>query len=208
MEVIQINEGKWKIMLTEGDMHTYDITPEQLEEGSERARDAFFAILEQAIPKNPPDPKKERLFVQIYPCCSGGCELYILTLPPFEGRQEGRWSVGQNRHGLKTGCSVYTINSLDSLLELCFHLNVQGYTEDSVAYVEPEGEGCYLLVWDNVPNEAGLLQSAYPVLAEYGKRFGGSSAFSYCHEHSTCICPHQAVQRLGALFAPAKARNT
>lgn len=196
MEVIRINDSKLKVMLTEADMASYAITATELDEDSERSRHVFFRILERAQQEEEFDTEQHRLFVQIYPSREGGCELYIVKLPPFDLGQEGRVHLKQ---GLKTGYNVYVLPDMQALLQLCALLRAVGYREESSAYAEAESTQCYLLLRDALLGEDSS-KSAYPFVGEYATRQNGSTAFLYLKEHCACLCAQNAVQRLGALF--------
>ncbi len=201
MEVIRINDNKLKVMLSETDMEAYAITAQELDEDSEHARGVFWRILSQASQREAFDTEHHRLFVQIYPCRSGGCELYIVKLPPFDQGQEGTTRLKQ---GLKTGCNVYALADMRTLLQLCAQLRAVGYREQSVAYVDGESRQCYLLLWDAVLGDSTFSQTAYPFVCEYAQRQSASAVYPYLKEHCECLCAQNAVERLGALFVAPK----
>lgn len=80
MELIVISENKLKIMLTEPDMHKYELFPEKGDPSNLHTREVLRRIFEDAHSSVGFDAAGERLFVQMYTSKNGGCEIFVTKL--------------------------------------------------------------------------------------------------------------------------------
>ncbi|MBE6544118.1 MAG: adaptor protein MecA [Ruminococcaceae bacterium] len=88
MELLIISDCKLKIILSKGDMESYNLTAEALDYSLKNTRQTFDEIFELAKRKTGFEIKKGRLFVQVYPSVDGGCEIYLTRLEEICGLVE------------------------------------------------------------------------------------------------------------------------
>lgn len=191
MEVILISDSAVKVMLSPQDLSAYAVTWEDLDEDNAACRRAFRKILSETKHKTGFDPFSGTLSVQVYPCRSGGCELYMTVLP-----MEKTLSEPEAKGEETEMCHVFVTEDLKTLLQLCRQLSLCGYRKESRAYADTASQRCFLWLQDEDRKTVG---DRYPVLWEYGTRVGGTGAYSYLLEHCDCLCGQGAVKILGKL---------
>jgi len=177
MEVILISESKLKVMLSAEDMLRYELSCETIETPDSRSRRGFWNILHEAKRLTGFDPAGERVFVQLYPERSGGCEMFVTKLGfSADSPQEGT----MREHVYRFGC-------LGDLLSACRRIGAGGDAAVSRAYVD-EGRTAFFLTTD----------ADIPYIAEYNAMRGGRRDLSYIREHCRLFC-RDAAGTLGPL---------
>ncbi len=195
MELILISDSKLKVMLSAEDMAHYDLNCETIDSVNSPSRRAFWNILDEAKRQTGFDPAGERVFVQLYPERSGGCEMFVTklgiraaqTLMPQAEAGKGREryiSVPTPRVPRER---VYIFTSLTDLLSACRRMRDADAVTVSRAYVNEERDAFYLTVDRDLP-----------FLAEYNAVPGGRRDLYYIEEHCRCFC-RDAAAALGAL---------
>ena len=210
MELILISDSKLKIMLTAQDMCRDDINALTVDCSTDEGRRAFRNILNDARDETGFDTSGDRLFIQMYPSRTGGCELFVTKLgivcsaadeaannspiPLTGGRSvvqlkpERKNSSGKGREG------AYCFERLDWLLCVCRRLVQSGYDGESSAYRDQDGR-CYLILDSmNISSYAPL--DEYSFILEYGTYENAESLRLYIREHGSVICESGAVERL------------
>lgn len=191
MELIVISEAKLKVMLDASDMNglsIYDI-------GQKNPRKAISAILREAKKQCGFDAVHSRIFVQMYPCRKGGCELFVTKLEDRDHQTllrggtektitEYRRPEPERRYA--SGHIIYAFREMGYLLSTCACLLTSGYGGGSIAWHDPTG-GFYLCL-DRETFFAG----------EHFGRLCPSSMYYYISEHCRLLC-QDAVQILGNL---------
>lgn len=191
MELIRINDAKLKVMLDASDMN--DLSVYNIHQ--KNPREALSAILTEAKKQCGFDTSHSRIFVQMYPCRKGGCELFVTKLE--ERKHMSMLRAGAERaiaeyrklepeNRFSGGHVIYVFREMGHLLSTCACLLTSGYGGGSSAWHDPTG--AYYLYLDRETFFAG----------EHFGRLCPSSMYYYINEHCRLICP-EAVPILGNL---------
>lgn len=200
MELIMISDSKLKIMLTTEDMKNYSLDCERMSYDNTETRRAFWSILDEAKHRTGFDAASERVFVQVYPSRSGGCEMYVTKLglgPNDAARKEEGVKLRYKENYIreedpKTACEetkereIYRFSRLSDIAAACKRLCEVGYSAQSAAY---SAFGAYYL--------AVCKTDATELLAEYGESVPTEPFDMYIGEHGNCICAQNATKTLG-----------
>ncbi|MBR5444708.1 MAG: adaptor protein MecA [Clostridia bacterium] len=191
MELIRINDAKLKVMLDASDMHDLSICDIH----KENPREALSAILSEAKRICGFDTSHSRIFVQMYPCRKGGCELYVTKLEERKTismfRTGAEQTVTEHRRAdpgkrFSGGYVIYAFREMGHMLSTCACLLTSGYGGGSSAWQDPGG--LFYLYLDKETFFAG----------EHFGRLCPSSMYYYINEHCRLIC-REAVPILGHL---------
>jgi negative regulator of genetic competence, sporulation and motility len=178
MELILISESKLKVMLTADDMRRYNLDCDTMDSDAAPSRRAFWNILDEARAQTGFDPGGEKVFVQLYPSKTGGCEMFVTKIGgnPADVSQ----TAIPRKHKKKSVplCTehAYAFTSLSHLLQACRRLK-QTYTGSSKAYVDREKREYFL-----------ILSEEATVLAEYEAHKCKSREIPYILEYCRCFC--------------------
>ena len=198
MELILISDSKLKIMMTANEMDEYDITDETFGYEMKDIRKVFSGILDEAKKKTGFDSSAGKLFIQIYPSKSGGCEVYVTK----NNDGLGDTGVKQNR---RTEYCVYCFEGIETVINVCKELYLREYDDESRLYTIKKGDSAlyYLVLREELPlnnrYRKKRLVSKSDVAAEFGKRIGGREAESYIKEHGEAVITDEAVKYLGRI---------
>ena len=189
MDLILINDSKLKIILTQDDMASYDLTCDSIDYDNTETRRAFWDILDAAKRQTGFDAASEKVYVQVYPSKSGGCEMYVTKL------KMGGIAVSEKRPAMTVAgrqCeeSVYRFSDLDTLCGACTYLQRGGYGGGSVW--NDRQSGSYYLYIGSLGEHDGA------VMSEYGDR-SCTDASLWLREHCDCICAQSGVECMAAL---------
>lgn len=202
MELILISDSKLKVMLTSEDMKHYELDSRTLDYDNTETRRAFWNILDEAKHKTGFDAAKERIFVQVYPSRSGGCEMYVTKLG-LVGAGEGKITYPREIPKKSLGVAknrVYRFSKLDTMISACKLLEERGYTRDSQAYFDEEKRQYYLIISEcSFSQKNNGLSEEYAFISEYGCRLSKEDIHFYIIEHCACICDKNAVELLSQL---------
>ena len=191
MELIMINDTKLKVMLDPSDMDDLSLNDIH-RDGTRRA---LTAILEAARKQCGFDTSHSRIFVQMYPCRRGGCELFVTKmsrrgetsmLRAGAERTITEYRKFEPEKRYHSGHVIYAFRELGYLLSTCACLLTSGYGGISSAWHDPAGD--YYLSLDRETFFAG----------EHFGRLCPSSMYYYINEHCRLIC-QDAVPILGNL---------
>ncbi len=193
MELILIDAQKLKVMLDADDMASLSIADIE----TKNPRETLAPILSEARLRCGFDTSHSRLFVQMYPCRKGGCELYVTKLAardrvtPTACRTGTERSVAEYRkfepeRRYATGHVIYAFREMGHLLSTCACLLSSGYGGFSMAWQDPAG-GFYL----SLDRETFFAGEHFGTLCP-------SSMYYYIREHCRLISP-EAVPVLGEL---------
>ena len=215
MELIMISSSKLKIMLSADDMTKYALGSD-IDYSDQKTRKAFRTILDEAREKTGFDAESEKIFIQLYPSKKGGCEVYITKIDDesecgyeFSQKQSETKAIYKNlercsgiipaakRHTPKERKRAYSFSSLDSLIAVCRRLTYIGWRGQSSAFCD-ENKIFYILLRDKIPSEITHTDKL-SFICEYGEFENHSSIIKYLSEHGNCICPSNAVEKLGGL---------
>ncbi len=197
MDLIRISDTKLKIMLTSVDMTYYDLHTDNISIADQHVRQVLRRLLADAKEQTGFDGDMSRLYVQMYPCVDGGCELFI-TKP--DTKAEVGLPVLQQRNSLRVSerrgvdMSVYSFSCLAHLILVCKRLSSIGFSGRSNAYVD--GKRTYYLVLCDFPTPSLYSPDEYCFLGEYGNRENARILQTYLGEYCTVISKETAVQTL------------
>ena len=80
MDILVISTEKIKLTLSCADMEKYNLNSESMDYNMSQTREAIKEILDEVKVRTGIEFDGKRVFIQAYPCRSGGCELYITQL--------------------------------------------------------------------------------------------------------------------------------
>ena len=188
MEIIQISESKLKVMLTEEDMHRFDITCDELDSTDIASRRAFWSILDEARAQTGFDPAGHKIFVQMYPSRRGGCELFVTRLgAKKDGDTKKSRGFVTDAAPAPAEQSLYAFEALSDLLSACRRLSGEKDPPTARAYTDEARRRFYL-----------ILSADAPVLSEYNGMRCRTRDFAYIQEHGRMFC-EDAVRILAPL---------
>ena len=197
MELILITGRKLKIMLTAEDMKTYRLDCGNMDYDNTETRRAFWSILDEAKHRTGFDAASERVMIRVFPCRSGGCEMFVTKLAERKGSNILSISDCEDTDGDEL-YGIYVFTETDDLLKVCDILARSGFDGRSEAYRTNDGatrrKRYYLLLFG-----PGANSKKYIFINEYGKELRGNSAEAYIKEHCLCMCRGNAVEILGEL---------
>lgn len=210
MELILISDSKLKVMLTADDMKQYEISCDMIDYDNgtpAETRRAFWRILDEAKMKTGFDAAGDRVFVQVYPSKSGGCEMFVTKLGIFIESSEPSEKIKDEKSEIpishqkntrakkqkeKNKKVTYMFDNLNNLLTSCLRISNTGYTGKSSVYSDI-GNGRYYITLDSeaLPEFSGL--------GEYNAYLCSDAVSMYLREYCSCICSDDAIQTLGIL---------
>ena len=192
MELIRISDSKLKVMLNAEDMAHYELNCETIDTADSPSRRGFWSILDEAKRQTGFDPAGERVFVQLYPEKSGGCEMFVTKLGVRSRDHAVRSAEPRREYSAHPPVRmpqerVYRFAALSDLLEACRRMRDAEGIDGGSAYVNETKDAFYL-----------LLERDVPFLAEYNAVPGGRQDLYYIEEHCRCFS-RDAVRALGDL---------
>ena len=197
MEMLLITENKLKVILSRNDLEGFGIKIEDIDYDNTETRRVFWSILDDAKRETGFNAAICRIFIQIYPDATGGCDMYVSRVGAGEkGTKSSKrglhCSVEKSGSNRLTEERIYGFYRMDDLITACKQLLKQGYSEPSSAYAEQgDKEGYYLLVSEPSSQLSSIM--------EYGERLTGRYLSNHIREHCIPISKGSAVQTLGTL---------
>ena len=205
MDLIRISDSKLKIMLTSSDMTHYDLHNDNISIADQHVRRVLRKLLEDAKEKIGFDSDMSRLYVQMYPCVDGGCELFIskadvgdenghycgLPILPAATKQ-GRALRASERRGLDM--CAYSFVQLEHLIAVCKRLDAFGFCGQSHVYAN--SSHTFYLILSDFPTPSLYSPDEFCFLGEYGTRENARTLLPYLSEYCSVICKENAVQTL------------
>lgn len=204
MDLIKISDTKLKIMLTSADMKQYDLHNDNVSIADRHVRNVLRQLLADAKQKTGFDGDMTRLYVQMYPCADGGCELFISKA------DQNIMQVGTNvqalcvtqqverptssKERLGSEMLAYSFTCLEDIVSVCKHLDRMGFCGTSSAFVDQKHT--YYLVLSEIGHASLYSPDEYSILGEYGLRENARTLKTYLGEYCKQICEQNAVQTL------------
>ncbi len=183
MELILISDTKLKIMLSRTDMAKYALKIEDIDYDNTETRRAFWNILDEAKHKTGFDAAREKIYVQIFPCRSGGCEIFVTKLD--EGGSNSDLSLEIKE---QSKFKIYRFSQINDMLSVCNILSKRGYSGESSAYYD---ERYYYLTIE--PKKDCSFIEEYAITRE------NKNYIYHILEHCDRICAGRAVSTLAPL---------
>ncbi len=187
MELILISSSKLKIMLSPDDMREHRLCCDSVDYGNTETRRAFWSILDEAKQQTGFDAASSRVYIQLYPSRSGGCELYVTKL--LQKADERRTEKPPDGREL-----TFRFEGVSPLLCVCRRLSLTGFDCSASAYFDEE-QRAWLCIFGVDDSELDRLA----FISEFGEECDPPSAHAYIDEHGHCICTDSAVERLAGL---------
>lgn len=204
MDLILISESKLKVTLSAADMKALSLSCEDLDYDNTSTRRAFWSILDEAKQRTGFDAAQSRVFIQVYPSKSGGCELYITKLSPELGgpvKLTDRLCDSSDRMTVdhageidmkKARGAAAEFDSLAQLTTCCRRLDADGYRGASYAYCDQSRHKTrYILLLDGIAD--------IDILREYGNLLDPETIHIWVAEHCDEIRMTDAVETLRGL---------
>lgn len=206
MDYIKISSSKLKIMLSAQDMEAYGICTASSSLPDLHLRQLLRRLLREAHVHSDFTDENARLYVQMFPCSQGGCELFISRLededrashtqaprlPATASSSKALISIDQG-----IADTVYGFESLGDMIALCRRLRAVGYNHQSKAFMEHESK-YYLFLCGFSPSSL-YEPDTFCFLNEYGTRQNARQIDRRMGEYGRLICDGDAVQVLGQL---------
>lgn len=175
MELIVISENKLKVMLTADDMRHYNLDCDTMDSDSGPTRRAFRCILDDARAQTGFDAGKDKIFVQLYPGKSGGCEMFVTKLGTK--RKDGEIPTAPPpKRETATKEYAYVFSALSHLLLASRRLR-GNFSGTARAFTDRTGREYFLVLSEDAP-----------ILTEYEGRRCKSREIPYILEYCRCFC--------------------
>lgn len=175
MELIVISENKLKVMLTADDMRHYNLNCDTIDSDNAPARRAFRSILDDARAQTGFDAGKDKIFVQLYPGKSGGCEMFVTKLNTLKPEEKKPLAAPQKKEPAVKE-HAYVFPALPLLLQASRRLR-ENYSGSARAFADRERREYFLVLSEDAP-----------FLAEYEGRKCKSREIPYILEYCRCFC--------------------
>lgn len=185
MQFSLIHENKLKVILTAEDMEKLELSYEQMDYSDAETREALVEVLDRARGHVRFNPKRSKLFIEVYPCEGGGCVLYFTCL---HTDRSGKVDVRP---------VLFEFDSADALTEAACS-TYRRYRQRIYRSTLYQMNGRYrLIVW---PLDYADRLSIY-FLSEYGRCIGeGELLAAFTEEHGQEILEEDAIERLAEQF--------
>ena len=201
MELILINNGKLKIMLTEEDMREYELDCDMADYDNTETRRAFWNILAEAKARTGFDAASERVFIQLYPSKAGGCEIYVTKIglrsgpeKKITGQQSSCGTTKTPPDGTGEIMQIaFMFEGISQLIAACRLAATRGVITESQVWLDERG-AAYLFA----ESHSEGIDSAYltGVFGEFGSAIENPNIASYIKEHGRPLCTENAVNTL------------
>ncbi len=208
MDLIKISDTKIKIMLSSSDMSYYDLHNDSISLADAHARRVLGRLLADARDLTGFDSDMSRLYIQMFPCADGGCELFIsksdqsdssLSLVPMQAKSDAlpRASHACLPDKRYTESAVYVFSTFDCLVRACKRLRACHYIGKSSLYAGQQKS--YYLLLEDLPLPSLRAPDEFFFLNEYGTRVNIKTVQALLGEYVRLICEHNAIQTISAL---------
>lgn len=170
MEIIRVNDERFKLILDSADMKKYGITERALASDGATRRRALLSLLEEVERRTGVDAKGRSTLLEAFTEPSGGCEIFVTV----EGERE---------------TALFRFASLSHLSDAVKRLTATEAAQSASLYTL-DGGG-YVLALD--ASVAPSARTPYGWLEEYGVRERGRHYLAYVREYGTCLCEGDAL---------------
>jgi len=187
-----ISENKLKIVLTNEDMASLDITCEEIYNEDINTKRVFLDIYDKAkrLTGFTANAVSEKIVVEVQDRKSEGCYIYVTKLNPqksdtYEKRYKKFYTSTKKRRLL------YIFENSETLFEACKQLILIGYNGKSDIFVNKEKY--FLYIEDN-------REQSLDLISEYGFLINNPFFGFYLDEHAKKILSADAVQAFSEIF--------
>ena len=206
MEWIRISESKLKIMLNAEDAKRYALDCNTADFADAATRTAFREILTEVRSETGFDATEDKVYIQMYPSKSGGCELFVtkMGLLLSNGQTDDR-SPPKRTNTARTPLSpqwearlrqcAFVFEKLEHLIALCRRMSVLYHGESQIW--KSETGSWWLLLRDH--GDPFSLREDFRFAREYGTQASAEEALAYLSEHGTCLCEKNGIPIFASL---------
>ena len=201
MKIEKINENKVKITLTIEELSKRDLTIKDIEQDSNMAQDLFMDLLEETELNEEFMVDDSQLFVE---AASDNENLFVVTITKIDYMPElskyapKKKKKAASRVEYVVASSIYKIDSLDKILELCSKLieeNAFMGTNSLYKY-----ENSYFLMFSDSSIKNKKFLKTYVILSEYSDDFYSSDMHkTLIKEKADLIIDKRALQKLSKI---------
>ena len=193
MEWIRIGADKLKIMLSAEDAARYALDCESTDYADVLTREAFREILTDMQGETGFDAMQDRIYIQMYPSKTGGCELFVTKMGlPHEYDDTSNTPTEPNASPIRKTKSAWRFTNLEHLIASCRRL-APLYLGASQVWKDEE-RSWWLLMSDCYTSAKNLR-----FLKEYAIPYPPDKAILLLGEHGTIICPANAIHTFAML---------
>ena len=204
MEWIRISESKLKIMLSAEDAKRYALDCNTADFADDATRTVFREILTEVRSETGFDATEDKVYIQMYPSKSGGCELFVTKMglllsngqtddrSPVKRASTARPLLAPRREARQRQCA-FVFGELEHLLALCRRMSAL-YTGESQIWKSERGSW-WLILCDG--GDPFSLREDFRFAREYGTQANADEVRAYLSEHGTCLCAKNGI----AVFA-------
>lgn len=191
MDFYLVHDSKLKVILTVEDLEELQIDYESMDYEDPQTRKALLRMLEQAREEIGFEPRKSKLFIEVYPCEGGGCVLFFTCL-----RQPGAVREGRGMEPV-----LFEFEDVEAL--------TAGAGKTFARY----GHRIYRSSLYRLQDRYRLI--VYPLdyadrlsvyfLSEFGRNVGeGRLLAAYTEEHGQELIRDRAIEKISEIFPPQK----
>lgn len=206
MEMIMISDRKLKLILSAEDLDAFGVKTEDLDYANTETKRMLWDLLSQAKGAVGFQSDGYRILFQIFPCRTGGCEIFVSKLSPTErGREDGisevmgepRRARGQTERESAGRRGAFSFEELVCLLAVCRRLLGIGYGGESEAYIGDDRR--YYLILCGMDATGYLPVDEFTFIREYGNAEPTEATLHFLSEHGALLCRGDAVEVLGRI---------
>ena len=189
MEFSLVNSDKLKVSLTKGDLFALGIDYESLDYSNETTRKALINLLEQGRASAGFQPKKAKLYIEIYPRGEGGCVIYYTRLAGGEVFPTGQFMPGPSP-------IAFAFDDTHALLTACAKAHALYRHRIFKSSLYAVGGEYRLIIYPLDYND----KLSVSFLSEYGRMVGeGAILAAYIEEHGQLIREANALDAMAAI---------
>lgn len=189
MEFFLVDPDKLKVSLTRTDLEELGIDYQSLDYSDESTRDALVSLLEKGRALAGFNPRRAKLYIEVFPSRDGGCVIYYTRLQGGEFFSAGRFVPGP-------APVVFAFDSPEELIRACAGAKercIHRILRSRLYLLETQYR---LVVWplDYLDNLSVLF------LSEYGRPVGeGAVLAAFIEEHGKLLVWENAIEAMAEL---------
>jgi negative regulator of genetic competence, sporulation and motility len=206
MELIVINEEKLKIILSPDDMKKLNISATDLDYQKSSTKRVIWEILDTAKQTEGFDTDNSRLYIQVFPACDGGCEMFV-TKTAAKKRTSIQGAISRaykTKTQTNENLGIYSLLDFKELCILCKLLTE--HTAHIKTNLYRDSDGTYILFMfpastsDSTFSKSEISVLLPPFTSEYGQIHETTpKAIAYVKEHCQKIAEGNAAILIAGL---------
>jgi len=214
MEMILISTNKLKIILSQAELESFDLTVDMLDYGNTETKKMLWDLLAKAKHSIGFDPDGYRVFVQLYPSKDGSCELFVTKMVTSDkaicdrfysdsikceesdtDEYENEYDSYEDIDNQKTTV-VFAMDSLGALCDACRRLVKVPFSGKSSIYIF---NGIFYLLLFIDPPYFSYKIDEFSLLGEYGTQSTSKELLMNLYEFGKAICEDDAIKTFSSL---------